>query len=193
MCGKIVAGGRASIRDWPVGVKTYFFRVFGIVLVFAGIFFVFVIIGSVAFIIYLLSQIMTPDGMIRQPTAIASVVGSIIWPLMLLASLAVAVFFVSLAPAILDDKGVVTSVGMGLRMVRRGGVVFAGYAILILAVSAVTTLLNNFPRAIELTQQSRLGTITVTSIASQLLGVVIGPLWILTAFHIYRVYSTRQT
>jgi len=153
------------------------------------------IIG-IAYAFTILPKIITPEGIVKpsttllttptQPTFMDLVTA-------LIMTAAMSVFYVWLAPAILDDKGVGSCLDMAVKAIRKSGRVFLGFIILFFMVSAIATLIRDFPAMIGATFQPLVGSLTPTSIVSQIIERVFSPLWFLIAFTIHRELSLRAS
>jgi len=195
MSGKVITEGKTRLADWGIGIRKYFFRVLGIGLVFLGIMFVLFMIVMVAYALTILTKIITPEGVITPPITPTPQTTYMDWTMTLITALIMTIaqsfFYIWLAPAILDDKGIGTSLDLGIKTIRKSGRVFVGFIVLFLIVSAIATLVNSFPAIIGVTVPPLVGSLTPTSIVSQIIEKIFSPLWFLIAFTIYHQHSVQ--
>jgi hypothetical protein len=187
MSGNVVSEGKTKLADWGSGVRKYFFRVLGIGLVFLGIMFVLFMIVGIAIALTILPKLITPEGTVAPPTTPTTLTAQPMFSLAMtiLFTVAQSIFYVWLAPAILDDKGVGTSLDMGVKAVRKTGRAFVGFIAFFFIVSAIATLIGDLPAIIGINVQPLVGSLTSTRIVSQIIERIFSPLWFLIAFELY--------
>jgi hypothetical protein len=193
MSGKAIKEGKTALGDWGVGVRKYFFRVFGIGLVFLGIVLILFMIVGVVYVLTVLPEMITSEGVMRPPITSAPQTTYMSWVMTLVMTVASSFFYLWLAPAVLDNKGVGASLDMGVKTIRSSSKVFVGFVILFFIVSAISTAIQNLPSMIGLDVQPIIGSLTFTSILSQIIERVFSPLWFLMAFSICREYSIHAS
>jgi hypothetical protein len=193
MSGKVVKQGKTTLDDWSAGVRKYFFRVFGIGLVFLGIILILFMIVGVAYVLTVLPEMITSEGVMRPPITSTPQTAYMSWVMTLIMTVASSIFYVWLAPAILDNKGVGASLDMGVKTIRSSSRIFVGFIILFFIVSAIATVIKVLPSMIGLDVQPIIGSLTYTSIVSQIIERIFSPLWFLIAFTIYREHSIQAS
>lgn len=193
MSGKVVKESKTTLADWGAGVRKYFFRVFGIGLVFLGIILILFMIVGVAYALTVLPEMITSEGVMRPPITPAPQTMYMSWAMTLIMTVASSVFYIWLAPAILDNKSVGASLDMGVKTIRRSSRVFVGFIILFFIVSAIATVIKDLPSMMGLDIQPIIGSLTLTSILSQIIERIFSPLWFLMAFTIYREHSIQAS
>jgi len=187
MSGKTVSEGKTKLADWGSGVRRYFFRVLGIGLVFLGIVFVLFMIVGIAYALTILPKLITPEGIVTPPTTSATVAAQPVFTLAttLIFTVTQSVFYVWLASAIIDNKGVGTSLDIGLRTIRRNFRTFLEFMALFFIVSVIVTVIGDLSALIGISVQPLVGSLTSTSIVSQIIEKIFSPLWFLIAFELY--------
>ena len=194
MAGRVVAEEKTRLTDWGKGIKKYSLRVLGIGLIYLGIIVVFfVLIGMIivfAMLPQLISQlggIVTPPTPPLTPLITPSITMATTGVTALLMTIASAVFYMWLAPAVVDDKGVFVSLDAGTKTIRKGGKAFLGFIALFFIVSAIAQMIEAFPTCLGVTIQPVCynGCVTPTHIVSQVITTIFSPLWFLIAFTIY--------
>lgn len=195
MSGKAVSQGKTKLVDWSSGVKKYFFRVLGISLIFLGIFLLLFAIVGVAYALTILPKLITPQGVVTPSSTMAATftakwTATLSLAMALPITVAQSVFYVWLAPAILDDKGVGTSLDLGVKAVRKSWRAFLAFIVLFFVVSVIVALVNDLPAVIGIGAQPLVGSLTSTSILSQIIEKVFSPLWFLIAFELYHESKT---
>lgn len=170
MTAKVVLEGKTRLGDWSAGVSRYFFRALGLVLILAIIFAIPVMVAGISF------------GQTLYSVLAATITSAI--------SQAVSNF--CLGAAVLDNKGVRSSLTSGVSTVRRSGRVFIGFFVLLFIVSTVAAFIRDFPTTPSGISQTQLDLLTPRSITSMIVTQVFSPLWFLIAFRIYREFSVEQ-
>lgn len=193
MSGKAIKEGKTTLGDWGAGVRKYFFRVFGIGLVFLGIILILFMIVGVAYALTVLPEMITSEGVMRPPITSTPQTAYMGWVMTFIMSVASSAFYIWLAPAILDNKGVGASLDMGVKTIRMSSRVFVSFIILFFIVSAIATVIKDLPSMIGLDIQPIIGSLTLTSILSQIIERIFSPLWFLMAFTIYREHSIQAS
>ncbi|WP_455276842.1 hypothetical protein [[Eubacterium] cellulosolvens] len=189
MSGKVITKGKTTLADWGDGVKKYFFRVLGIGLVFLGIMVVLFMVVGMAYALTILPEMITPEGVVSPSFTPAPQAAYMGWAMTLIMVVAQSVFYIWLAPAIMNNKSVGTSLDLGIKAIKKGGRVFVSFIILFFIVSVVTMFVENSSTFMGTTIQPLVGSLTYTKIVSQLIEKVFSPLWFLVAFAIYRKHS----
>jgi len=189
MTGKVVLEGKTRLSDWGRGIKRYTLRVLGIGLIYVGIvmvFFMFVMLISMFVILpQFISQLgkVTPSQALQISPLTSMTIGSVT---ALLTTIASAIFYIWLAPAVIDDKGVSASLQAGTEAIGKSGKTFLGFIALFLSVSLVPVLIGATPTYFGTTvQPASLSYVTPTLIVSQVVTTIFSPLWFLMAFTIY--------
>ena len=189
MAGKVVVEGKTRLIDWGKGIKKYFLRVLGIGLIYLGIMFVFFIPIGIIVVLAMFPQLISvpPPTLPLTPETSPLISTVMSWVTVLLMTIASAVLYTWLAPAVIDDKGVFASLDAGTKTMRKGGKAFLGFIALLCIVSAIAELIRTFPTYLGLTIQPVFydGCVTLTQIVSQAIATIFSPLWFLIAFTIY--------
>jgi len=193
MSGKVVTVGRTTLADWGTGVRKYFFRVLGIGLIFLGIVFILFMIVGFAYALTILPEMITSEGVVRPPITPTPQTVYMSWVMTFIMTAALSVFYIWLAPAILDNKGVGTSLDLGVKTIRRSGRVLVGFITLFFIVSAIATVIKDLPSLTGLDVQPLVGSLTSASIISQIIERIFSPLWFLIAFTIYHEHSMEAS
>jgi len=191
MTGRVVLVERTSLSDWVRGVRAFFTRVLGISLIYLGILIIGFIPLSMIYLSFVLQllvwQMVIAPPQITAPALLTPLSMAIMWIITLIGAVSTAVLYTWIALIVLENKGVIASLGSGNRGIREGGRTFLGFIALIFAASGVTSLIENFPVYLgaAIQQLSSQGYLTPSNIASQAISTVISPLWFLMAFTIY--------
>jgi len=142
----------------------------------------------------MLPQLISQLGAVAPPTPpITPQISPLIsattsWVTPLVTTIVSGVFYMWLAPAIIDDKGVFASLDIGTKTMRKGGKLFLSFIALFFAVSACAQSINMLPIYVGITVPSVCYAgfcVTPTHIVSQVITTLFSPLWFLTAFTIY--------
>jgi len=165
--------------DWPKSIRKYFFRVLGIGIVYVGVLFViFMVIGVLAIIPFLPSILGKPSWPTSPPTPPPSLFPlSYVFPVVF--AVVQSVFYVILAPAVLDDQGVGGSIDQGLKAVKGRFQAFLGYVGFVCAVMLISSTLSS------LKLPPLVGSFTLSGVVSEAITAFISPLFFLIAFLIY--------
>ena len=197
MAGKVVVEGKTRLIDWAKGIKKYFLRVLGIGLIYFGIIIVFFMLIGIIVALAMLPQIISQMDKAPPPTPQISPLTSMVTSgvTVLLMTIASAVFYIWLAPAVIDDKGVFASLDMGTKTMRKGGKAFLGFIALFFTVSVIAELIRTFPTYLGVTIQPICynGCVTPTQVVSQAIMTIFSPLWFLIAFTIYSEQKLLDT
>lgn len=194
MAERVVVEGKTRLVDWGKGIKKYFLRVLGIGLIYLGIIAVFFVLMVMILVFAMLPQLIPQLGEVPSPTPpITPQISPLIsattsWVTPLVTTIVSAIFYMWLAPAIIDDKGVFASLDMGTKAMRKEGKLFLGFIALFLVVSAGAQLINTLPiyMGIMVPSVCYVGfCVTPTHIVSQVVTTLFSPLWFLIAFTIY--------
>ena len=190
MAERVVVEGKTRLVDWGKGIKKYFLRVLGIGLIYLGIIAVFFVLMVMILVFAMLPQLIPQLGEVPSPTPQISPLVSATtgWVTPLVTTIVSAVFYMWLAPAIIDDKGVFASLDMGTKAMRKEGKLFLGFIALFLVVSAGARLINTLPiyMGIMVPSVCYVGfCVTPTHVVSQVVTTLFSPLWFLIAFTIY--------
>jgi len=191
MAGRVVVEGKTRLVDWGKGIKKYFLRVLGIGLIYLGIIAVFFVIMVMVLVFAMLPQLIPQLGAVAPP--ITPQISPLIspttsWVTPLVTTIVSAVYYMWLAPAIIDDKGVFASLDIGTKTMRKGGKLFLGFIALFFAVSAGAQSINMLPIYLGIMVPSVCYAgfcVTPTHIVSQVITTLFSPLWFLIAFTIY--------
>lgn len=194
MAGRVVVEGETRLIDWGKGVKKYSLRVLGIGLIYVGIVAVFFVLVVMVVVFSMLPQLMSRMGEVAPPTPPITpqmsplVSATTSWMLPLVTAIVSAVFYMWLAPAVIDDKGVFASLDIGTKAMRKEGKLFLGFIVLLFAVSAGAQLIGMLPYYLEIMVPSVCYAgfcAPPTHIVSQVITTLFSPLWFLIAFTIY--------
>lgn len=195
IAGKVVVEGKTRLTDWGRGTKKYFFKVLGIGLIYLGILLIFFILIMMMAVFAMLPQLISRMGIVTPPStplispSITVATGSVTALLMTIAS---SVFYMWLAPAIIDDKGVFASLDAGTKAIRKGGKAFLGFIIFFFVVSVfVQLIIGGTPLALGVPIQPVWGIVAPTYIVSGIIGTIFSPLWFLIAFTIYNEQKVK--
>lgn len=189
MAGKVVLKGKTKLPDWGAGARKYFFRVLGIGLAFIGIALVVLVIFGFVLVFTFLPDIITHPGAIpKLPSLFLNPTGIFMVQLIsvLLITLADSALYLWLAPAILDYKGVGTSLDVGLKTFKRSWKAFAGFFAIFLGASVVVLVINDLPTITGVTLRPLVASLTPTYLISQVMEKLLSPLWFLITFRLYR-------
>jgi hypothetical protein len=189
MAGKVVLKGKTKLPDWGAGTRKYFFRVLGIGLAFIGIALVVLMIFGLVLVFTFLPDIIAHPGVPpKLPTLFVNPAGAFVVQLLsvFLITLADSVLYLWLAPAILDYKGVGTSLDVGLKTFKRSWKAFVGFFALFLGASVVVLIINDLPTITGVTIRPLVGSLTPTYLTSQFIEKLLSPLWFLITFRLYR-------
>lgn len=208
MTGRAVLEGKTTIGDWGSSIKRNFFKVLGVGLIYVGILFAFmIVVGMMTFLSILptiaenlqrLNQTLpaAPGAPQIPPSAFPQLISfAMVFPVLF--ALAQAIFYVLLAPAVMDNKGVGSSVDHGFRTIKRSFPLFIGYAALMCVVALATATLTFWPAfsAVFSGEVSAISGLSWQNITSQIIGAVFSPLYFLLAFSIYnyvRIAESRR-
>ena len=128
MTGRIVLGGHTNVRDWGYSIKTHFRVVLGLGIIFGSIF---ILLSTITLVLGASLTVSTnPFSTLRVTPIIRDIVTGI--PLSL--------FYIVLAPAIMEGKGIRDSMRHGLRVVRGGPRVYVSYLGIVIITSIVITV-----------------------------------------------------
>lgn len=194
MAGRVVVEGKTRLIDWGKGIKKYFLRVLGIGLIYLGIIAVFFVIMVMMLVFAMLPQLIPQLGAVAPPTPPTTpqisplISATTSWVTPLVMTIVSAVFYMWLAPAIIDDKGVFASLDFGTKTMRKEGKLFLGFIALFFVVSAGAQLINMLPTYLGIMVPSVCYVgfcVTPTHIVSQVITTLFSPLWFLIAFAIY--------
>ena len=182
MTGRVILEGKTRISAWGKGIKRYFVRVLGIGLIYFGIVMVFFMLVMLISMFAILPQLMSQLGRGTPPQMpeISPVIFMTSWVTALFFTIASAIFYIWLAPAIIDDKDVFASLQAGTKAIGKSGKEFLGFVILFYLVSLVSVLIGT-PVQPALFN----GYVTPTQVVSQVVTAIFSPLWFLIAFTIY--------
>ncbi len=189
MAGKVVLKGKTKLSDWGAGARKYFFRVLGIGLAFIGIALVFLVIFGFVLVFTFLPDIIAHPGVSpKLPSLFLNPTGVFVVQLIpvFLITLADSVLYLWLAPAILDYKGVGTSLDVGLKTFKRSWKAFVGFFALFFGASVVVLVINDLPTITGVTIRPLVASLTPTNLTSQFLERLLSPLWFLITFRLYR-------
>jgi len=194
MAGRVVVEGKTRLIDWGKGIKKYFLRVLGIGVIYVAIIGLFFVLMVMVLVFAMLPQLISQLGAVAPPTPpITPQISPLIsattsWVTPLVTTIVSGVFYMWLAPAIIDDKGVFASLDIGTKTMRKGGKLFLSFIALFFAVSACAQSINMLPIYVGITVPSVCYAgfcVTPTHIVSQVITTLFSPLWFLTAFTIY--------
>lgn len=191
MAGRVVVEGKTRLIDWGKGIKKYSLRVLGIGLIYLGIIAVFFVLMVMILMFAMLPQLISQFGLPTPSTTpqispLISATTSLVT--LLVMTIVSAVFYVWLAPAIIDDRGVFASLDIGTKAMRKEGKLFLGFIVLFFVVSAGAQLINTLPIYLGIMVPSVCYggfCVTPTQIVSQVITTLFSPLWFLIAFTIY--------
>ena len=192
MAGKVVVEGKTRLADWSKGVKKYALRVLGIGLIYLGILVAFFMLLVMIFVFAMLPQLMSQIGKVTPPStplispSVTKAMGAVTALLMTIAS---SVFYMWLAPAIIDNKGVFASLDAGTKAIRKCGKAFLGFLALFFAVSVTVQLIG---APVMLGAQPVWSVVTPMHMVSGVIAIIFSPLWFLIAFTIYQSQSVAH-
>jgi hypothetical protein len=169
MIGKVVSFGKTRLADWITGTRLYFFRVLGISIVY----------WMITFAVTRLVEISALTSATSERVHSAVTFLTLNLPSALVFSFLVSLFDLWLAAALLDGKGVVSSLFLGTKIAAGRERIYLGFVLLVFVVSAITTFLDSIQ------VQTLVGSLTYPIIASGIISALVGPLWLLIAFRFY--------
>jgi hypothetical protein len=180
MTGKAVTTGKAELSDWSEGIRRYFLRVLGISLVYVGV----LLLSLTLIVVMFTLTLMRMPASLQVPKSFLflTVNSTTIFLITALQSL----FYLLLAPAIIDDKSVGASLDAGIRALRKSGLTFLSFIALFFCVSVATALLREVPSLLGAAIQPFLGSLTPAAAMSQAVNAIFAPVWFLIAFIIYK-------
>jgi len=162
MTGKVILEGQTNLRDWRVSISKYFRVVLGLGLVFALVFY----LSSGA------TGILTISFMGLRLSPVNLFIRWIInTPVQ---SLFLSLFYIILASAIIDGRGIMGSLRHGLRAVRNGPGTYSAYLGIVILISTANIV-------IQIPLEGRIGTIVLEGGRA-----VASPFLFIMAFLIYR-------
>jgi hypothetical protein len=195
MTGRVILTGKTGLGDWWVGLRKYFWKVVVIGAVFWGV------VMGITFIVtlilvftVLLPAVLTNPGSFspNQPNPLTQ--SPFLLSVTSLSALGILIFYMMLAPAILDNKGAGLSIISGMSAVRRSGRVFLVFLGLVMLVTLVTLVIG-YPNLSTTNLTYNLNAanyFTLPRVFSGLLGALFTPLWMLIAFRIYSESGVTQ-
>ncbi len=189
MSKKVLTKGKTTLADWGSGVRRYFLKVLGIGLVFLSIVFILFMVVGIAYAFTILPEMITPEGIVSPPITPTPQTTYMGWAMTLIMVVAQSFFYIWLAPAIINDKGVGTSLDLGIKAIKKNGRVFVSFIILFFIVSAIAMLIEDFSTITGVTMRPLVGSLTSAKIVSQIIERIFSPLWFLIAFTIYHRHS----
>lgn len=192
MTGRVVLEGATRLRHWGASIRSHFFTVLGLGIVYGGIV---VVIGaamgvlgvSVAFLSRSIPTV--PPG--TPPTAALPPLVTplaVIYPLLM--AISQSIFYILLASAVMDGRGIAGSLDYGLKVVKRGWRVYLPYLGVFIAVSLAVSLIGSFQYITQGGFSDYL--LSPNVFISQGLNAVFSPFLFLLAFLIYRMQSTSS-
>lgn len=193
MTGKVIHTGKTRLGDWWVGLRKYFWRVFGIGAVYFGVVMGITIIAILIFVfIVIVPAVMSNSSSFSsQSTPFAE--SPFLLGVTFLSALGSLVFYMMLAPVVIDDRGVGSSISSGLSAVKRGGRTFLAFLGLVLLETLVVLEFGYRNLGTNPTYPSYgTGFLTFPMVFSGLLGAAFSPLWVLMAFRIYCESGVRE-
>ena len=192
MTGKVILEGKTRLSAWGKGIKRYFLRALCIGLIYVVIVMVSIMLVTFISVLAILPQLMsqlregTPPQMPQISPLISMTTMTTSWVTALLTTIASAIFYIWLAPAIIEDKDVFASLQAGTKAIGKSGKTFLGFVALFFLVSLVPVLIQTLPTYFGTTVQPVCyGCVTPTLVVSQVVTAIFSPLWFLIAFDIY--------
>lgn len=192
MAGKVVLEGKASLGDWGAGIRRLFFKVLGIGLIFLGLLFTLSMVVVVIYALTIIPKLITPEGAVRPPIAPASGTAYMGLALAAVIALAQSIFYMWLAPAVLEDRRVGASLDSGLKSIKRCGRLFIGFVALFSIASIATALIKEAPSLVNIAGRPLVGSLTPVSIISQIVEKILSPLWFLMAFTMHHSMQASE-
>lgn len=187
MTGKVVAGKKACLQDWSEGITKYFLRGIALGLVILGVVMVLFMLVGVLFILTALPTIISPEGAIKPtptPTGTPAIIVTFVTTF--LVSTAFSLFYMWLAPLVIDNKTVGGSLDSGTKAARKSMLNFLWLLVLVFIVSACVEIIRSYSSYMGITTQPTIGALTLSSLVSQIIEKLFSPLWFLIAFRIYK-------
>jgi len=179
MTREVILEGKTGLSDWGKGIKRYFLRVLGIGLIYLVLVWALsMFVGGISLLTILAHTLPSP----QISTLILIMISSVSTLLMTVAS---TIFYIWLAPAVIDDKEVFESLKAGTEAMGKGGKTFLGFIALYFLVSLVTLLIAPPSYFGTSVQPSSVEYITPKGVTSQVITTIFSPLWFLIAFTIY--------
>jgi len=198
MTGKVIQEGKTRLNDWGKGFKKYFLRTLGINLIYYGIVSVLFILVMIVLMLALLPQLISQlSGTVSlgMPQISPLILMSMSFVTVLLTTVASAIFYMWLAPVVLDDKGVSASLKAGTEVIGRRRNMFLGFVVFFFLMNSVSNLLTGtsltlFTYPVTMVQSMNVGYITQIRVVSQVITTIFSPIWFLIAFAIYSEQKT---
>ncbi len=140
------------------------------------------------FMLSILPQLISQLGRVTPPQTpqisplISMTVGSVT---ALLTTIASAIFYIWLAPIVIDDKGVSASLKAGTEAIGKSGKTFLGFVAIFFPVFLISTIMGASTTYLGTIQPASLSYVTPTLVVSQVVTTIFSPLWFLMAFTIY--------
>ncbi len=165
MTGRVILEGQTNLRDWRVSIRKHFRVVLGLGLVFALVFYL--SSGAAGILtINLMSLLRLSPGNLFL--IIRWIINSPV------ESLVLSLFYIILASAIIDGRGIMGSLRHGLRAVRNAPGTYSAYLGILILISTATIV-------IQIPLEGSMGTIVLATGRA-----VASPFLLIMAFLIYR-------
>ena len=131
MTGRIILNGHTNLRDWSASIRNHFRVVLGLGLILYPVFVL--SLGAANLLTFnLMSLLRLSPGNLFIRWIINTPVESLVLSL----------FYIILAPAILDRRGIWESIRYGLRAVQSGPGIYLAYLGILILISTVTTIIQ---------------------------------------------------
>jgi len=191
MTGKVILTGKTRLSEWRVGLRRYFWRTLGIGAVFLGIAVAVVVLGMHVYVsVFILPAIASHPSTLAASSEFTHQPYPVLGSFFLVAVYA-SIFYMCLASAVLDDKGVGASISSGFKALKKSGRSYLGFLGLFFLVPLLLGSATLTPDL--LANQSLTGFLKVPSLLSMLLGALFSPLWYLMLFRMYSESGVMPT